>query len=299
MLARLLVGISLTALVGWFDVAQAATPPAGAQNVTVSPTQLSLEAPPGQTITGCVTVINDGATAYDFKAYAAPYRVSGEGYDQSFELLPGRPDVAKWISAGAGTYHATPHQNVAVPYALKIPAGTKGGGYYAVLFYETIPQLTGGSGVESKTRIGVVAYIKVTGDVVEKGQVASFAASGVQYQAPITATLRLANSGNVHYPADIHFVASDMFGRPKATIHVAREVLPDTIRRFDMRWEGAPALGLFRLGGTVDLLGHTESLPVRYVLIVTPQAGMMAAAGAIFLMLLVVGLLWWRRRLRG
>jgi hypothetical protein len=260
--------------------ALAATAPAG-ENITASPTQIKPQLQPGTTTGGSITIINDGTKPYDFKGYVTPYHVAGENYDPSFTTEAGQDQAPV----------SQPHQTIVIPYTIAVPAGTGGGGYYATLFFETIPKTSPGSGVTSKQRVGIVAYIKVEGDTIEHGSVESFTIPPINPGPPVVATLRLKNDGNVHYTADITEHVTDVFGRPKATIHVIREVLPQTTRRFELSWDKAPAFGLFHVDASVQMLGRTEVLRARYILILSAGAFVAVAA----MLLLLLGLfVWWR-----
>jgi hypothetical protein len=275
----------------------AAATPLTSQNMTVSPTQIKPELDPGVTATGQISVINDGDKAYDFTASATPYHVSGEDYDQSFQVIPGAINAATWFTVPKQTYHLEPHATQIVPYSLAVPKNAQAGGYYAVLFFQTVPKPTESSGVQRQQRVGVVSYIKVKGATTEKGSVSSFEVDTFQPGKPVTALLRLRNDGNVHYTADINLRATDVFGAEKAKVQVTREVLPGTIRRFDLHWDKSPALGLFKLGGNVNMLGRNEALPSHYVLVISPVA-FFILLGA-FCLVAISGLWWWRgRRLR-
>jgi len=275
--------------------ALAATNPGG-ENITASPTQILPELAPGGTAKGVITIINDGTKAYDFKGYTTPYHVSGEDYDPTFAGKPGGPgDASTWFKVGAGPFHSTPGQTTTVPYTLTVPAGTGGGGYYATLFFETIhPPST--TGVTSNQRVGIVAYVHVTGSVTQKGSVEGFTAGLIQPGPPLSATLRLANQGNVHYTANVTAHVTDLFGHSKADIHVVRQVLPQTTRRFDLRWDKAPRFGLFRINGTAAMLGRTEVLPTRYVLVLS--AGAFIVMSAALLTIVVLAVWWWLGRIR-
>jgi len=251
--ARLALALALS-LLGVFGSAQAATAPGG-QNLTASPTQIQPQLDAGASTTGTITIVNDGIKPYDFKSYVTAYRVAGEDYDPSFPPGSGRAsDPVSWVHLPAQIFHSHPGQTTAVPYTIIVPAGTGGGGYYAVLFFETIPQTAAGSGVASTQRVGIVAYIRVNGSVALRGSVAGFTVRPLQPGPPLTSELRLKNDGNVHYLADVTEHVADPFGRPKATIHVQREVLPGTTRRFILAWDAAPAFGLFQVSATVNLL---------------------------------------------
>jgi hypothetical protein len=268
--------------------ARAAVAPSG-ENITASPTQIKLDLAPGTTASGIATVINDGDRAYDFKAYATPYHVAGEDYDPSFTTTSGQ-DASHWIRLTDQTLHLLPHQTTTVPYTVTVPAGTGGGGYYAAMFFETLPRAIAGSGVMSKQRVGMVVYLRIAGAITEHGTIESFTVSPLQKGPPVTAALRLGNQGNVHYTADITEHITDLLGHPKADIHVVREVLPHTTRRFVLAWDKAPLFGLFRINGAVNLLGRTETLPTHYVLVLSAAAFLGMAAA---LLLLIVLAVWW------
>lgn len=277
--------------------ALAAKAPPG-ENITASPTQINPEVAPGATVTGAITIINDGTKEYDFKGYVTPYHVSGEAYDPTFNAVPGGPqDASRWVHlAGSGPWHSRPRDTTVVPYTITVPAGTGGGGYYATLFFETMHQAATATGVTSNQRVGIVAYIEVKGSVTERGRLESFTSRLIQPGPPLTATLRLSNQGNVHYPADITEHITDLFGQPKADLHVTRQVLPGTTRRIDLAWAQAPGFGLFRVGGVANMLGRTEILHPHYVLILSAKA-FVATAMALCL-LVILGVWWWLGRSR-
>jgi hypothetical protein len=278
-------------------VLAASATPLTSQNMTVSPTQINPELAPGSMSQGQVSVINDGDKGYDFTVSATPYHVTGEDYDQSFQIIPGAINAATWFTVPKQTYHLEPHQSQVVPYTLTVPAGTQGGGYYATLFYQTSPKPSDSSGVQRQQRIGVVAYVRVKGDLVEKGSLASFDVDTFQPGNPVAAILRLKNDGNVHYSAEIQLRVTDIFGGQKAKVQVTREVLPGTIRRFDLHWDKSPPLGIFRVGGNVSMLGRNEVLPQHYILVLSPVAFFVLLG--LFCLVALSGLWWWRGRQLG
>ncbi|MDB5178409.1 MAG: exported protein of unknown function [Patescibacteria group bacterium] len=274
----------------------AAKAPAG-ENITASPTQIQPELDAGATTQGNITIINDGTKAFDFKGYTTPYHVAGEDYDPSFTTrAQGASDPSAWIHLPSQVFHSELRQTIVIPYTIAVPAGTGGGGYYATLFFETLPKPGPATGVTSKQRVGIVAYIRVKGSIVERGSVRSFTMRLIQPGPPVTSALRLQNSGNVHYGADITQRITDLFGHPKATIHVIRQVLPGTVRRFVLAWDKAPSFGLFRADTSVTMLGRTETLPTKYVLVLS--AGAFVAMAAALLLLVVVVVWWWPGRRR-
>lgn len=266
------------------------------QNVTVSPTQLPLGIAAGTATSGKLSVVNDGDLPYDFRTYTGSYNVTGEDYEQSFDLAPGALDVPSWIHLPTRVTHLEPHQSTFVPYTIMVPRSAPSGGYYATLFIETVPGAAQSTGVQHKERVGVVAYLSVPGNLVEHGTVETFTVPFWQRGDPATASLRLGNQGNVYFTADVYVRFSDLLGNQKADIHVQRQVLPETIRHFAMEWPNSPPLGLFKVGGTADFNGTTHVLPQHYVLVVSQVAFISLLVALVVLVALVIW--WWRGRRR-
>ena len=117
-----------------------------AQNITVSPTSIEQAVDAGKSVSGTTQIIDDGDTTYVANIYTTPYGVSGEDYNQSYQLQPGFNDASKWFHFDQTSYQLHPHQNIGIPYTITVPAGTGPGGYYAVIFAEAEPQAATSSG---------------------------------------------------------------------------------------------------------------------------------------------------------
>ena len=263
-----------------------------AQNITVSPTSIEQAVDAGKSVSGTIAVIDDGDTAYTATVYATPYGVSGEDYNQSYQLQPGFSDASKWFHFDKTSYSLQPHQNISIPYTIKVPAGTGPGGYYSVIFAEAQPQAATSSGVTVRKRVGTIVYLRVNGAVSEEGRVVSWEVAAWQTEASIKGAVRLENKGNIHYSADVQMTVTDLFGRTKAQISTTRFVLPQTIRRVELTWPNAPGFGLFKVSGTASFLQQHEALPVRYVLIMSQTAFL----GVVAAILALIGLAWILRR---
>jgi len=61
----------------------------------------------------------------------------------------------------------------------------------------------------------------------------------------------------------------DLFGGAKYTLSTEKQILPQTIRRIPVTWDKAPTLGLFKIGGTATVLGKSQTLPTKYVLVMS------------------------------
>lgn len=242
-------------------------PTQAAQAITITPTSIDKEIQPGQTLKGQTQVLNQADSPFDYKVYATAYSVTGEEYDPSFTPTAGATDVASWFKLKAVKNHLEPFSTSALDYSITVPANTKPGGYYAVIFAETESRVEG-TGVTTQKRVGTIAYIRVAGTAVEEGAVSDWSVAWLQ--APnLTQVLRLTNTGSVHYSATIKTTVKDLLGNTKMSYAQKRNVLPDKVRKVQIEWEKTPALGIFKVDGSVDIFGKTTPLATKYVLVMS------------------------------
>lgn len=238
-----------------------------AQAITITPTSIDKTIEPGQKVSGQIQILNQADSPFDFKTYAAPYSVTGEDYDPSFTPIPGATDVTSWFTLKAAKTRLEPYSTSALDYTITVPSTVKPGGYYAVIFAETESKVEG-TGVTTQKRVGSVVYIRVAGDVIEKGGVASWSVPWLQ-KPNLQQSLRIENTGSVHFAATIRTTVKDLFGKTKLSYVQKRNILPEKIRRVNIEWEKTPSLGIFKVDGSVELLGNTTPLTTKYVLVIS------------------------------
>lgn len=288
--------ISLVALASLFLLPAAAWAKPG--SILISPPTVSLDINAGQSVTGTISLVDDGDESIVVDSGVTPYGVSGEDYNQSFLLAPGQTDVSKWITLTTQHYVLKGHQQAQAAYKVTVPNGIASGGYYAMVYFQNQPEKIATSGISTVKRVGSIFYIRVNGNVDEQGNLESFNTANWQANPPLVGIIRMGNRGNVHYNAEMTMIVSDVFGNQKAKITTHHEILPQTIRRTEIKWDKAPKLGLFKVGGNVNYLGRNEALPAHYVLVASKQMMAFLIAAAAILILLVLGLVWRQIRRR-
>jgi hypothetical protein len=165
--------------------------------------------------------------------------------------------------------------------------GTGAGGYYATVFAETTDK--GSAGVITHKRVGMIVYLRVSGNTIEAGSVNTWSVPWLQ-QAPMTADLKLANTGSVHYQAKVKVTVSDLFGSQKFSYERNPEILPQKLRSIPVSWDNGATYGFFKVGGEVTYLNKTEELPTRYVFIASiPMRLLTIAILLVFIIVVVLG----------
>ncbi len=264
--------------------------------LTISPTSIRPDINPGSVKTGSFEAINQGQQGYNVIIYAAPYSVKSENYTPDFLPIPGAPSVASWLHFSQTSATIQPNQTLTIDYTLTVPANTPAGGYYAVAFVETqAPKNV--TGVIVNEQVGEIFYIQVAGPVVQSGKVLSWSSPFLQ-KPPLTYSLRLENSGGLHYFSNISIIVKDIFNSPKFTLNTQKVVLPQTIRQISDNWTKTPSLGFFKVTGTVTILGHNHKLPTKYVLVMSQTVRYIFVIIGILLVLAVIARLLFSRKRR-
>lgn len=258
----------------------------GDQIITLTPTSVDQAVRAGATYTGTFEVINHGDSPFTFKVYGAPYSVTGEGYEPGFTYTPGTTQVSDWFSFSISKPTLKPGEISEVKYKIIVPANARPGGYYAAAFAETKskPQK---NGVVINRRVGELFYLRVPGPVKEEGGLVSW--DSFFFQAgPLESSLRLQNSGNVHFASNIKISIRDILGSEKFKVDTTKYLLPQTIRKIDVSWDKTPHIGIFRVGGEVTILGKTQQLPDRFVLVLSIPARIVLATLLVLFILIII-----------
>jgi hypothetical protein len=264
----------------WFSAGIARAAP---QDITMTPTSVSPVINPGSVYHGSFQVINQGQTGYNFIVYATPYRVNGEAYTPVFTVLPSAPDIASWLNFSIPGGHINPSQSLNVNYTVTVPENVQPGGYYAAAFAETqYPK--NAAGITLNEQVGELFYIEVAGPVVKTGKLLTWSSSFFQ-KPPLTSTIRLEDNGSINFPATIHLQVKDILGHTKYSLLTTKQLLPQTIRRITMPWSGTPSIGLFKVTGTVSFLNHSQTLPTKWVLVMSSKVRWAVLAVVILIIL--------------
>jgi hypothetical protein len=267
---------------------------AAPQVITMTPTSLDRVIEPGGSYKGTFRILNQGQSSYTFHVYAAPYHVKGEDYTPDFTPLPGKPDVASWITFSVKTVHLNPGQSAPVNYTINMPKGTQPGGYYAAAFAETrLPPKP--NSVVLNERVGEIFYLQAAGPVAHKGKLLTWQSNFFQ-TPPLTSALRLENNGGAHFPATINYQVQDVFGHDKYRLKTVKEVLPQTIRRVTIPWKTTPAIGIFKVKGTVSFLNQKQTLSTKWVLVMSKTVRIILLVIIALIVLFIVFRKAYRRR---
>ncbi len=288
-------GLSL----GLLGLTLAAAPALAIEGIGVSPTSQEVTVDPGKTIAGQLTVINDGNTDITYKVNVSDYQVVGEKYQGTFNSTGAERSISPvtWFTLPVGNAVVKAGQQIKVPYSITAPQTATPGGHYAAVFIETVPPATPGATVIHRVqKIGSLFYIAVSGDLIRNGEALGLTAPLLQLHPPITANLRVKNTGNVHFPVDGQSYLTNLFGHKYNPVTFHGEVLPQTTRDFPLSLPTSSEIGIYKVTSEATFLDRTQTFS-RWVVLVPPITLAVVSFTIILLAsLLVVGLVRKRKR---
>jgi hypothetical protein len=238
------------------------------QSITISPPSIDESIQPGSTTKGSFQIINSGDVEYTFNVYATPYRVTNENYNPAFTAQPGTPNAISWFHFTPSAAQLGARQATIINYSISVPENASAHGYYAVAFAQTQSLPSPITGVVTTDRVGEIFFLRVAGHAKQAGRLQSWQANWLQ-KPPLTAVVRIEDSGAYNFPTTINVQVKNIFGHLAYSYTTTRQILPHTIRRIAIPWTGAPLIGLFKVSGSTNLLGHTAELPTKYVVVMS------------------------------
>ncbi len=239
------------------------TPP---ESITLSPVSRIFKVDAGSSRTDQLTIVNDGATDYTFKVYAAPYSVNNEGYDPDFSSVRTNTDIESWIQFEKTSYFAKAGETITVDYKFVVPKNAFPGGHYGVIFAETQPAGNlDSTGVERKKRVGTIIYTTVNGEFKTGGNVLIIDTPKLQFKSPLKSALTVENTGNSDFTTKTSHTVTDLFGNKKYEAEKSYQILPQTSRKMPLEWAQAPNFGLFKVTVATQFLNKNE-IRSNYVL---------------------------------
>lgn len=229
---------------------------ASGQGLEISPPVIEATADPGQQITLFIKLRNVTTLEVSVTARSDDFLAAGETGDPKLLLEPGEVSpygLKEWV-APIAQFSIKPQQQVTVNVTLNVPTNATAGGHFGVVCFTPLPPGQEPSAVSLSARICSLVLLKVSGDAKESLELVEFFASykskrGSWFETgPLTFTERIKNSGTVHSKPVGTVEIFGLFGKKVATLKVndpPKNILPDSIRRFDQTWQKVLLIGPF------------------------------------------------------
>lgn len=211
---------------------------------------LEIEAEVGEEQRGIVKIFNETEKDLLLVSSIEPFKAEGED-GQPLYLAPEQKDTfLNWFKLDLDSLILKSHQVVIIPFTLTVPKEATPGGYYAVIFWQDVPAQAAPDQTSVSGKVGTLIFLKVKGELVEKGEILEFKTNPEEryfWQLPIIFSTRFSNTGNIHLKPAGQIELKSWLGQ-KEVLEInsnQRNVLPQSIRRFEVVWGQSAGDGNF------------------------------------------------------
>lgn len=265
-IARVLVVLPFFALFFAFNgrTADAQTADKQAQALAVSPAIIEEVLEPGSKTEGSVLVTNIANVPVPIKASVAGFVPNEE--------LPADPEgiyrAQSWFDIEEPDFILQPRESHKVEYTITTPEQASPGGHYATIYFQSLipAEAVSEERLYLSGRIGVLAFLVVKGDIVEKGRIEDFSADRFQSGDTVGFDLAIKNQGNVHLLPSGSVYIYDWHGKQIAKLPLKPGmVLPGTARVFKLEWKKDSRRGKFTANAELTYGSDGRTLKSREV----------------------------------
>lgn len=217
--------------------------------ITVTPPLFQATQAPGTEWRSQLRVVN--SNNYDIAVTIVPQDFHPDGETGNAVLEEGAKGdptdshrMSGWIEVPPGVITIKRGSTAELPFTIRVPINADPGGHYGGLLVSTQPGNTGaGSGAGISSGISSLIFMRVPGDVIEKGSIRDFYTQKNVIETPDARfVLRFENEGNVHIVPQGNIVITNMWGKVRGKVNINESstfgnVLPASTRKFEFAWK--------------------------------------------------------------
>jgi hypothetical protein len=280
--------------------------------LSLTPPFFQLTINPNESWSSSIKVVNVNEFPLTLYASIVNFEASGEvGKGKFTPLLSDDPEYRKaslagWIDVTNASINISPGNSAEVPFTINAPADASPGGHYAAILIGTEPIDRPDSGpfISVSSLISSLVFVRVSGDVVEDGDIRELSTEKIFYSKPeVPISLRFENSGNVHLLPQGDITIFNMWGKERGKIEINQRtefgnVLPDSIRKFSYIWKGEDTpleAGRYKASATLSFGKDSRKNVTKSTYFwVVPVGPALTLVGSLTLFILIV--MWFIRR---
>lgn len=223
------------------------------QTISVSPTLFDMKVAKEQSWQSEIRVTN--VNDYDITVYPqvvnfAPLGETGRGdFIPVFEEETQGKTLAEWIHLPPAGITISRQETKTISFNVSVPKDAAPGGHYAAILIGTKPPVNNGSSeVQTAQFVTTLFFLRVDGDISERGTIREFTtAKNLIAKPEAEFLLRFENEGNVHLQPQGDITIYNMWGQERGRIPINQQthfgnVLPNSIRQFTFSWNGEYSL---------------------------------------------------------
>ena len=212
---------------------------AGSTGLTINPVKVSHTIKPGESISGEIMLTNASDSAIKVEVTIEDFvPAAGSTNVQFVGRAEGVTTVRDWITLDVpDSFVFEKNQSRSIPYTIKAPSDAEPGGHFGVTFFKATDVNQQGQ-LKVGTRVGVLVFITVPGNQLQKGKVLDFTAPKFVQKGPVPFSIKFENTGTVHFEPKGVITITNIFGKEVGVVQVAGQtVLPTGVRELAVAWD--------------------------------------------------------------
>lgn len=249
-LAILFVGLVSISLIP--SSAKAAT-----KGIQISPLSYNFEIKDGAGDTGKIIVTNQNSDPLNYVIEVENFSsVSDDGAPSFAGIDPegAYTTLADWFTFDAPKEGVVePFKDVTIGFTINIPQGAEPGGHYAAVFAREVRKNAEGKtelGVAS--RVGSLILVTVPGDTKKTGSITEFTYPKIIWKGPAEFTMKVENTGTVHYDSKANVELSPVaYLGKKTNVNLGTHtIVPNSSRSYVGSLDKKYPFGYYKINAT-------------------------------------------------
>lgn len=201
-----------------------------------------------------------------------PIKASVKNLTPLEDLLPDAAketyDASGWYNLEPADFILQPNQTKEIAISIAPPPQATPGGHYATIYFQPLvpTEALSPSTAYLNARVGVLSFLIVKGDIVERVSLASPVLPKLKQFGPVDIKLPVTNNGNVHVLPEGKVTIRDFRGKAITSMTLPPGlVLPKTVREYKMSWDNAGKMGYFTAQADLTYGSGNERLQTESV----------------------------------
>jgi len=207
--------------------------------LTIQPVKVSQTVEPGKSVLGEITLKNESDSAVKVEVTIEDFIPAiGSANIQFVGRAEGVTTVRDWITLNVpDSFVFERGQSRSITYKIEAPPDAEPGGHFGVAFFKATETNKQGQ-LKVGTRVGVLVFVTVPGNQLQKGRVLDFSAPKFVQKGPVPFTIKFENTGTVHFEPKGTITVTNIFGKEVGKVQVAGQaVLPTGVRDLAAAWD--------------------------------------------------------------
>jgi len=260
--------------------------------IQISPLTFNFDITPGESKEGKINIHNYNKETINYTTEVELFAAVSEEGAPSFKQADKEEAVttlSDWIAITAnkeGTIE--PNKSIEIPFKINIPLGAEPGGHYAAIFVkQIIKNAEGKTQLGIASRIGALVLVSVPGATEKSARIAEFSPPKIVWRGPIDLTLKVENTGTVHYDSPASIKIKPLWG-PEITLDMGTHTLiPKSPRLYKESWSNKYPFGYYKLTAKA-LDGNGGDVTSEAVLWAIPLIIVLPILVAIIIIILII-----------